>query len=560
MSQLLSRFISLRSPLLYIGLFIAISLGASAYAWYDHLVAGGDLVAGNTTFVGRRIDGMSREEVRELVVDRAVELLAQPVTVEFPSGAVEVQFSELGYNYDVDETVERAFASRHRGNVITQFRSWLATLTTPNAVSEVTGFAPDVARATLSALPDLVYTAPDEPGVEADFKGVLQVRPGVPGSGADLDELIGQLGELDMTRGGARVEPSATAIRPLVVDRAAATLAETLNELTWGGVTLHAGGSTRHLSTRALRQNLAADAIDGTLVTTVNLFGLRAEIEALFPGSIGEATPPTFDVDGEEVTLLVPGYPATICCTPDTARKISQAVLGGGEGPYIVSARPPDDPKLRTWFDGSLIVEQVSSFTTPHSCCESRVTNIQRMADIVRGYYLLPGEALSLNDYVGPRTTEKGFVAAGAIRAGRLTPEIGGGVSQFATTIFNAAYFAGLDFIEYRAHSLYFSRYPFGREATISSPAPDLVFENTTEYPILIWTSYTPTSITVSMYSTKNVDAEQIAVRSSKRGQCTYVETDRLRTYSDGREVIDTFFALYRPADGVDCNGNQIPT
>jgi hypothetical protein len=62
------------------------------------------------------------------------------------------------------------------------------------------------------------------------------------------------------------------------------------------------------------------------------------------------------------------------------------------------------------------------------------------------------------------------------------------------------------------------------------------------------------------MYSTKNVEAEQVAVRSSKRRQCTYVETDRLRTYSDGREVIDTFFALYRPADGVDCNGNQIPT
>jgi vancomycin resistance protein YoaR len=181
------------------------------------------------------------------------------------------------------------------------------------------------------------------------------------------------------------------------------------------------------------------------------------------------------------------------------------------------------------------------------------------MADIVRGYYLVPGQIVSLNEYVGPRTREKGFVAAGAIRSGHLVPEVGGGVSQFATTIFNAAYFAGLDFVQYQAHSLYFSRYPYGREATISDPAPDLVIENTTEYPVLIWTSYTGSSITVSMYSTKNIEVEQVATRTSRRAQCTYVETDRERVYADGRTEIDTFWALYRPADGIDCNGNRIP-
>jgi vancomycin resistance protein YoaR len=132
-------------------------------------------------------------------------------------------------------------------------------------------------------------------------------------------------------------------------------------------------------------------------------------------------------------------------------------------------------------------------------------------------------------------------------------------VSQFATTIFNAAIFAGLDINEYRSHSLYFSRYPYGREATISNPAPDLVMTNTTAYPILIWTSYTDTSITVSMYSTKNVLVEEIDQRSSSRGACTHVETDRQRTFSDGRVVIDTFIADYRPADGIDCSGNPIP-
>lgn len=556
----LARYISLRSPLLYIGLGIAISLGASAYAWYDHLEAGGETVAGNVVYVDQRLDGMSEDQVREIVVTRAIELMKQPVIVETPTGNVEVRASDLGFDYNVEQTTENVFATRHQGGMVTQFRAWVSTLTTPQQVREAVDFDPETARSTLETIPELLYTAPTEPGVEVDAEGVLVLVPGVAGSAGDIDDLVDQLSRVDISGNELVIQPATRSVSPDVDDQEAARRADELNELTRGGVSLSAGGNVRQLNSRAIRQNLSAQSVDGDVVTAVDYEGLQREIEALFPDPIGGRLVPTFEVDGEDVELLVPGFPSTICCTADTSQKIADALLNGGTGPFVVSARPPDDPVLTAWFDGSLIVEQVSTFSTPHSCCENRVINIQLMADLVRGYYLLPGEVLSLNDYIGPRTSAKGFVPAGAIRSGRLTPEIGGGVSQFATTIFNAAYFAGLDFVEYQAHSLYFSRYPYGREATISNPAPDLVIDNTTEYPVLIWTSYTSTSITVSMYSTKNVEAEQVATRSSKRNQCTYVETDRLRTYSDGREVIDTFFALYRPADGIDCNGNQIPT
>jgi vancomycin resistance protein YoaR len=116
-----------------------------------------------------------------------------------------------------------------------------------------------------------------------------------------------------------------------------------------------------------------------------------------------------------------------------------------------------------------------------------------------------------------------------------------------------------MDFVEYRSHTIYFSRYPYGREATISNPAPDLVFVNNTAYPILIWTSYTEESITVSMYSTKNVTVDELDQRTSRYGVCTHVETDRERTFADGRKVVDTIVADYRPAEGIDCNGDRIP-
>jgi vancomycin resistance protein YoaR len=146
------------------------------------------------------------------------------------------------------------------------------------------------------------------------------------------------------------------------------------------------------------------------------------------------------------------------------------------------------------------ITEQVSSFTTSHACCEPRVTNIHVIADMVDGAVIDPGESFSLNDFVGPRTTANGFVGAPAIRDGEFVEEVGGGISQFATTFFNAIYFGGYDFLEYQAHSYYISRYPMGREATISSPAPDLAFLNDSEAGIYIDTSYTDTSITVTFY------------------------------------------------------------
>ena len=559
MSPDLSKYLSLRSPLLYIGFALAISLGASSYAWFDHITAQGETAAGNVQYAGTRVDGWTAERVRSHAEERSEEVQSKEVAIHTPTGTLAVTVEDLGFRYDTDLAVERVLATRHRGDVIDQFVDWVRTLTTTKVVEEPVSFDPETARETLTGLERLVFDTPVSPGVELSDEWRLEVVPGVAGSAADIEDLLARVTDLDPLDNELSVDARAITIPPDFSDEEFQAVVDELNEQTRSGARLLIGGDIRQMSPAALRRHLSVAIEDGALVPHVDHAGLQEEIEEVFPEPIGTVVDPTFEVDGEEVTLVEPGLPADVCCAPGTAEKVMDAVLSGASGPFALTTRPQDDPTRQAWYDGSLVVEQVSSFTTPHNCCESRVTNIQRMADIVRGYYMVPGDVLSLNDYVGPRTREKGFVAAGAIRGGHLTPEVGGGVSQFATTIFNAAYFAGLDFIEYQAHSQYFSRYPFGREATISNPAPDLVFENTTEYPILIWTSYTSTSITVSMYSTKNVEAEQVATRTSSRNKCTYVETDRERTYSDGRTVIDTFFALYRPGDGLDCNGNVIP-
>jgi vancomycin resistance protein YoaR len=125
--------------------------------------------------------------------------------------------------------------------------------------------------------------------------------------------------------------------------------------------------------------------------------------------------------------------------------------------------------------------------------------------------------------------------------------------------MFNASFFAGLDFDSYQSHSIYISRYPYGREATLNFPQPDLAVVNNTPYSMLVWTSYTSASITVQLYSTPYFEVEQTGQQSGRVSRCTRVNTFRQRTAPDGSVIDDAVFATYRPGEGLDCNGNPIP-
>lgn len=142
----------------------------------------------------------------------------------------------------------------------------------------------------------------------------------------------------------------------------------------------------------------------------------------------------------------------------------------------------------------------LGTFTTYHQAGQTRVTNIQRLADVIDGATVLPGEQFSINEISGERSCDKGYAPAGTIVRGELVDTCGGGTSQFGTTTFNAAFFSGVQLDQWRAHSWYISRYPMGREATLSYPQLDVKFTNDTDGAILVKTDHTSTSITVSLY------------------------------------------------------------
>ena len=204
--------------------------------------------------------------------------------------------------------------------------------------------------------------------------------------------------------------------------------------------------------------------------------------------------------------VVVPSQDGTSISPPDLAAAVS-SVLTDPAPRTAAAPLTPQAPRVTTAMAKGLgIVEQLATYTSEHPCCQPRVTNIHRIADIIDGYVLKPGEQLDLNAVVGRRDTARGFVPAPQILDGEFVDSVGGGVSQFTTALFNTVFFSGLKDVEHSPHSYYISRYPPGRESTVSFPKPDFIFENDTPNGVLVKTAYTGTSITVTFWGTKQYD------------------------------------------------------
>ena len=113
---------------------------------------------------------------------------------------------------------------------------------------------------------------------------------------------------------------------------------------------------------------------------------------------------------------------------------------------------------------------------------------------------MAPGGTFSFNERVGERTVERGFRPAPVIIRDEYEEDVGGGVSQVGTTVFNAAWEAGVKILERNPHSLYISRYQLGRDATVNYPDLDMRFLNDTPNWILVAASWDGAGITVSLY------------------------------------------------------------
>jgi vancomycin resistance protein YoaR len=273
------------------------------------------------------------------------------------------------------------------------------------------------------------------------------------------------------------------------------------------------GADSFEISPRMLAGSISFVQRDGTLVPVLDEKKLRRNARP--------ALKRVELVEPKNATVrLVNGKPKVIpavngtTITADNLKKAVEPVLIKPIAERRVSVQLTGDKASFSTADArKLGIKRVTGqFTTYFPYLPYRNTNIGRAAALINGTLLRPGEVFSLNQIVGERTAANGFTEGYIIKDGRFRKELGGGVSQSATTTFNAMFFAGLKDVEHKPHGLFIDRYPAGREATVAWPSLDLKFQNDTKYGVLVQAYIvrgTPSrrgSITVRMWSTKTYD------------------------------------------------------
>lgn len=516
-------------------------------------------VARNVTVAGKDVSGLDRAGLTDVLAGVAQAYASQPLQVTAPGGGFTIQPAEIGLAVDQAATVDAVLDVGRTGNPVTRITGWLASFAGDR--KPAVRLAVDRAAVyRVVAERDQGRTPPTEPTVTAE-KGRLVAVEGVPGRGIDPAAVLDALSQAGAGAGDApiQVEVERGPVPPRfdVVD--ATRLVEAGEAATEKGLAVTVDGQPGEVPGAELRSWLRSVTDGAGLRLAVDTVRATDELAELLPDLGTPAVETSFTVV-DKVPQIVPGTPGKACCAPDAGAQVDaviQARLAGTAAAEPVALPvKPREPQFTVAEATELGVrEVVGTFTTNHAPNQPRVANIHRIADLVRGQVIQPGKSFSVNDFVGERTTEKGFVVDAVIEDGKFTQSVGGGISQFATTTFNAGFFAGMEFPEYQSHSIYISRYPFGREATLSFPHPDLKIRNPSPYGVLIWPTYTGRSITVTLYSTKWVDVAQTNQTREPRGPCTLVRTERTRRYlADGTTKVDNVNALYRPAEGVNCS------
>ncbi|MDR6173630.1 vancomycin resistance protein YoaR [Nocardioides zeae] len=482
---------------------LAAGLYVAAYA------VAGDKVARGTSVAGVDIGGLTQEDAEQALEDGLADRVQRPIAVTVADSDLSDELDPGAAGLEVDYAAsvaaaggERSWAPRRLWDYFTGGDELPAVVEADDAAVEEF----------LAGLEEAAGQPPVE-GAIAFTDGQPVVTDPMPGRGFERDAAVAAIEDAFVAEDGT-VELALADVAPTIdadeIETALATFAEPAMS---GPVTLVFGETPVELDPVEYAPAVSMVAEDGALVGRVDGAVLKDLVDDRV-GDPGRPVDATVVIENGE-PVVVPAEPG-VDFLPDTLAAVFTEVVtapeGSREGTVEAEAVEPEFTTADAEALG--IVEEVSEFTTYYPHAPYRNTNIGRAAELIDGTVLKPGDVFSLNGIVGERTYENGFTDGFIISNGIFRSEPGGGVSQMATTTFNAAYFAGLKDVEHKPHSLYIDRYPEGREATVAWPTVDLKFENDTEHGVLVQAILSPSSpgnrgsITVRMWSTKTWDIE----------------------------------------------------
>lgn len=484
-------------------------LGGAYLAAYAYA---GTTVPAGTTVLGIDIGGLTQTEAEDKLLEELPAVADAPMTLLVESDSYRLVPSESGLNVDVAATVRAAGVGASD-----PFRLVESIVSGGGPVDPVVVVDDEA----LEAAVDEVADGADRESVEgavAFGEGTIEATLPQEGRVVDRAAAVDDVADSYLVRSAPvelPVDSTPIVVTEAEVNRALDEFAEPAMS---APVPLRSSLGSSELSTVLLSGVLSMQADDAGVLQPV------MDSEALLSSSQDQLDPLGTDPRDASVAIR-DGAPVVTAAengqAPDTstfAADVFDALTKSGDA-RVVQVPLTTKPAEFTTADAqsSGVAQVVAEFTTYYpGDSEYRNINIGRAAELANNTFLKPGDTFSMNGVVGERRLDRGFVEGGTINNGRYSTGVGGGISQLATTLYNAAHFAGFADVEHHPHSFYISRYPMGREATVSWGVLDLRFRNNTPHGAVVQSFINPSSpggqgsVTVRIWSTPYWEVDSV--------------------------------------------------
>lgn len=546
------------------------------------LLGGGTYVAGyfmagdktpkNASAAGIAIGSMSPQEAEAKLRAALGPAAEAPIVLKAGDKTAQIKPAESGLVVDYAKTIEAAGAGRswkpqHILNVLRGGSDLPLVVTSDKGLlkQKVEAVAPTFA------------TQPKDASIALEGT-TAKVTEGQQGTALDVAQATDKVASAWRT--STTVEAPITTSDPaLTTDEVNKLNDEQLKPLLSGPITVQIGDKQVKVTPEQIAAATTITAKDGAVSASTDIekvyTAIAPEIDKL---DFGKGKDATITIkDGKP--SIVPSVDGMGVAKDDVVKAIQPALTKTGDARTVKVAVTKQPAKFSTADAQKMGVKEViGEFTTEFPYAEYRNVNLTKAAAMINGRFLKPGETFSLDKTLGVRSEANGWASGWVIQGGVMKKETGGGISQSATTTFNAIFFAGLEDVEHHPHTLYFPRYPAGREATLYGGKLDLRFRNNTQYGVVMQ-AYTVKakpggkgSITVRVWSTKTWDKVESSplVKSnyeygrrieSTDPECSYqapiagFDVNYSRLFWKGGKVVRTekFHWRYQPGDEIVC-------
>ena len=219
----------------------------------------------------------------------------------------------------------------------------------------------------------------------------------------------------------------------------------------------------------------------------------------------------------------------------------AQKIISEDKDEYVIPLKITIPEKTLEDLGEEAFPNELGTYSTRYDPTnKNRSNNLEISAEKIDGTIVLPGETFSYNQTVGERTIAEGYKEAGAYSGGRVVQDVGGGICQTSSTLYNAVLLANLEIVDRSNHQFLTSYVPAGRDATVAWGSIDFQFKNTREYPIKIEASVKNGVCTMSIYGIKEETEYEVVIQPVVLSYIPYTtkyEDDP--TLEEGKEVVE---------------------